>query len=332
MYGYIYKTTINNPKSDLHNYFYIGQNKSEYVVESYYGSGPTFESYCREYMHQKHCKKISKEVAEALGLHREILAYADSMEELNELEEGFVNPELSNPLCLNKMAGGVGYETGGVYNIDNEQREKNLQLTQSTDEEVFVDLPSTKYQVSNFGRIRNKDTGHVNTHYVKNRVGYIRAELFDGDGNKKRYFIHRLVASAFIPNNDPENKIQVNHKDGDRTNNRADNLEWVTRSENMQHCFHVTKRKIGFGYGFGKSNNTWNKGLKLKELRPEIIEKRKKTLQENSAMHISKKNFPDRDNKIIELFNNGSLVIDIAKEFGLSRKAIKRIIKLNKKD
>ena len=60
MFGYIYKTTINNPKSDLHNHFYIGQNKCEYVVESYYGSGPTFESYCREYMNQKHCKKISK--------------------------------------------------------------------------------------------------------------------------------------------------------------------------------------------------------------------------------------------------------------------------------
>lgn len=100
----------------------------------------------------------------------------------------------------------------------------------------------------------------------------------------------------------------------------------------MQHCFHVTKRKIGFGYGFGKANNTWNKGLKLKELRPEIYEKIYETRKNNKDTHISLKDDPDRDNKIIELFNSGKLVIDLAKEFGLSRKAIKRIIKLNKKD
>lgn len=306
----------------MNNHFYIGQNKSEYVVESYYGSGPTLESYCREYMHQKHCKKISKEAAEVLGLHREILAYADSMEELNELEEGFVNPELSNPLCLNKMVGGIGYETGGIYNIDNEQREKNLQLTQSTDEEVFVDLPSTKYQISNFGRIRNKDTGHVNTHYAKNRVGYIRAELFDGDGNKKRYFIHRLVASAFISNNDPENKIQVNHKDGDRTNNRADNLEWVTRSENMQHCFHVTKRKIGFAYGFGFNPKVWNKGLKTSIERPHMIQKLKEHHKERYE-----KLYKERNNRIINSYNEGISIEQISKEESLCTRRIRTILK-----
>ena len=53
--------------------------------------------------------------------------------------------------------------------------------------------------------------------------------------------IHRLVAEAFISN--PEDKREVNHKDGNRLNNCADNLEWVTRSENQIHSYKVLGRK-----------------------------------------------------------------------------------------
>ena len=54
------------------------------------------------------------------------------------------------------------------------------------------------------------------------------------DGKTKRFMVHRLVAQAFIAN--PNNKPQVNHIDNDGSNNKANNLEWVTGSENMLHC------------------------------------------------------------------------------------------------
>lgn len=54
------------------------------------------------------------------------------------------------------------------------------------------------------------------------------------EGKTRTFLVHRLVAEAFIPN--PENKEMVNHKDGNKQNNNADNLEWVTRAENDLHA------------------------------------------------------------------------------------------------
>ena len=66
--------------------------------------------------------------------------------------------------------------------------------------------------------------------------GYKRIWLYV-DGKSKEVLIHRLVAQTFIPN--PCDKPQVNHKNGDKTDNRVDNLEWVTASENELHRYRV---------------------------------------------------------------------------------------------
>lgn len=60
--------------------------------------------------------------------------------------------------------------------------------------------------------------------------------------HERPYGIHRLLALAFIPN--PENKREVNHKDGNKHNNAIDNLEWATSSENRQHAFDTGLKKM----------------------------------------------------------------------------------------
>ena len=89
-----------------------------------------------------------------------------------------------------------------------------------------------KYEVSNLGAVRNKNTNQIKTQNT-DKYGYARVNLKTGRKAEHK-FIHRLVAGAFIDN--PNNKPQVNHIDGNKLNNSIDNLEWVTCSENMIHA------------------------------------------------------------------------------------------------
>ena len=104
---------------------------------------------------------------------------------------------------------------------------------------VFKELPldlngyEAKYKITSDGRVYSEYLGDfIKPFYSKG--GYVRVKLNYGDRSKK-YMVHRLVAMAFIPN--PDNKPEVNHIDGDKHNNNAENLEWVTRSENIRHAF-----------------------------------------------------------------------------------------------
>lgn len=77
------------------------------------------------------------------------------------------------------------------------------------------------------------------------RVKYVAVKVQFEDGSYLDRYVHRLVAQAFIPN--PENKPEVNHKDGNKQNNSVGNLEWVTRSENAQHAVNTGLNRRGAG-------------------------------------------------------------------------------------
>ena len=92
------------------------------------------------------------------------------------------------------------------------------------------------YEVNPLGVIRNKTTGN-NIKWVDNGKGYKSAKLYNKDTPKGRLcLVHRLVMSTFCP---IEQRMDVNHKDGDKANNCLANLEWVTKSENTRHA-HIT--------------------------------------------------------------------------------------------
>lgn len=90
-----------------------------------------------------------------------------------------------------------------------------------------------KYFVSSSGRVFSVKSNKILKPH-KTSKGYFRVTLLM-DGKRKNHRIHRLVANAFISN--PRQKEEVNHKDGNKENNRVENLEWVTPCENANHAF-----------------------------------------------------------------------------------------------
>nr|DAJ23253.1 MAG TPA: homing endonuclease [Caudoviricetes sp.] len=104
---------------------------------------------------------------------------------------------------------------------------------------IYLDGYESKYKVSNDGRIWSEYlNGYLKPYYSKG--GYMRVKVNFGERNKK-FMVHRLVAMAFIPNDDV-NKTQVDHIDSNRINNNVDNLRWVTPKENTQHSIKLGKR------------------------------------------------------------------------------------------
>lgn len=98
--------------------------------------------------------------------------------------------------------------------------------------EQWKEIDNTDYLISNYGEIKNNRTGNL-LKQQSNKKGYklVRVTV---NGEKKTFRIHRLVALFYVKN--PDNKPQVNHIDGNKNNNRYDNLEWVTNEENTHHA------------------------------------------------------------------------------------------------
>ena len=120
------------------------------------------------------------------------------------------------------------------------------------------------YEVSNMGNIRslnrvvlfspNNNSGSTTKNgcvlkYYVNEKGYAKVKL--SKGNKgKMCRVHRIVATYFVPN--PHELPEVNHKDGNKLNNKFDNLEWATRQSNIDHAYNILGVQTA---RFGKQNN-----------------------------------------------------------------------------
>lgn len=120
--------------------------------------------------------------------------------------------------------------------------------------EIWKDIAGYEglYQISNFGRVKSFNGLWTKVKILKPSLrnnGYIFVTLFK-NGKTKMFYIHQLVARAFIPN--PENKPTVNHKFGNRLDNYCESLEWVTFAENQQHAFDTGIQKRGAESVFSK--------------------------------------------------------------------------------
>ena len=136
-----------------------------------------------------------------------------------------------------------------MWNIDIQSLEDQMTLTQEllpkTDEipgQVWVRIPDwPDYAVSGDGQVmrltptsnRHNREGMLLKPYLM-KIGYHQITLAK-KGKQEKFYIHRLVADAFVPN--PENKPEVNHVDGNKANSHFSNLERATHQENIQHGF-----------------------------------------------------------------------------------------------
>lgn len=126
-----------------------------------------------------------------------------------------------------------------------------------------------RYMISDWGRVKSyyHQLGKRKTpKYLKSfpmTNGYYIITLCKNSKHPS-FLISRLVALHFIPN--PENKEQVNHKDGVKMNNHYANLEWNTRSENMIHSYEILKNKAARGENNCKAKLNWDKVQEIRRL------------------------------------------------------------------
>lgn len=176
-------------------------------------------------------------------------------------------------------------------------------------EEIWKDIKGYEgfYQVSNLGRVKSFD--RIVKSRFKTRVqkgiylkttdiggGYLRCTLMV-DKKKKQFFIHRLVAGAFIPN--PENKPEIHHINHNPSDNCVDNLMWVTRKGQMDNHHNKQQSKSALKYASSHYPSIVLNGIKYntQSEASRILNINRKTL--GVAIKNGKKEFNSRGNHYI---------------------------------
>lgn len=149
------------------------------------------------------------------------------------------------------------------------------------------------YQISNYGNVLSVVFGSKNHPRLKQESrllrlaasssGYYHVQLYK-NGVPSTRLVHKLVASAFISN--PEKKPEVNHKDGDKSNNRVENLEWVTKSENLKHAA-LTGLRVSPMIGMTGERNPFSKPILQYDLDGNFIKKWASAMEASRHMHVA---------------------------------------------
>jgi hypothetical protein len=136
--------------------------------------------------------------------------------------------------------------------------------TAGFDMEIWKDIEGYQgsYQVSNLGRVKSLLNSKEIILKPINSKGYSSVFLSNGKGTVKKFKIHRLVCICFLPN--LENKPQVNHINGIKTDNRLENLEWSDNSSNQIHAIKTGLKVMKYGSNHGMSKLTEDQVKKIK--------------------------------------------------------------------
>ena len=119
------------------------------------------------------------------------------------------------------------------------------------------------YSISNKGKVRNDVTKRILSLFPVQ--GYLMVNLTGNNGEKKLFYVHRLVGQAFVDN--PNDYKEINHKNGIKEDNNVENLQWCTRSENIRHAYAIRLMKPLEGEKSGMAKLTNEDVVQIRELR-----------------------------------------------------------------
>ena len=194
----------------------------------------------------------------------------------------------------------------------------------------------TNYDISTSGRVRFHDSKIIKPRSGLTQKGYEKISLRIPNIGTIPFQVHRLVAETFIPN--PENKPQVNHIDGCKTNNHVYNLEWVTNEENHTHAMNndllhsvLSKKDVReICEVLSSGNYTYDKLAKKYNCVPETIRailvgKTWRRITSGYVFKLKRRLDEDDANMACALLEKGYSPEDIGKILNCSKEVIKRI-------
>lgn len=183
-------------------------------------------------MKSYHRNHKPKRIILQCDLNGNILKKWNSTLEISEKNPDYKRNSITRVLC-----GSVKTMYGFIWKYENPIKKKQIKLQK---DEIFKTIGMfegkdlSNYKVSNHGNFKNEKTILLTP---QNSNDYVEIGLKDKITGKRHYYkVHRLVAHAFVENDDVENKIEVNHIDKNKTNNYYKNLEWIIPDDNKIHA------------------------------------------------------------------------------------------------